>query len=423
MTPALDRSALTRALLELRAAGVLDEATREAVADKLLPLVADDPSGITSPLDSASRRPNILVAFLTTMGAILIGAGLISFAAVNWDGMHRFTQLAWIGGGLALLQVGGRAVAGRAPLAGDALCAAGVLATGAAIALIGEIYQIQVETPLGMLFIWWAVNLPFLFLVRSSLVALIMCGLFAAWGLAWSADYLAGLTSSIGFVAGGDGGDESVGFLTCGFLGVFLLALGYRARREQLSQATSGGSPGPGAHAFAHISTPLRLVGVMLALVPAFLFGFEDWSKYHGGDLTPALWLPAALAAGLALVLLALPGARVRPLPAMLLTLNLVLAGTQQFAPNGVHILANVLLLVALPALVALGVRHRDTLPINLSVGWFLLVVIARFFEHLSGNLGGSLAFTGSGLVFLFLGLVLERNRRRWVASAQGRGA
>ena len=99
MTPPLDRSALTRALLELRAAGVLDEATREAVADKLLPLVADDPSGITSPLDSASRRPNILVAFLTTMGAILIGAGLISFAAVNWDGMHRFTQLAWIGGG------------------------------------------------------------------------------------------------------------------------------------------------------------------------------------------------------------------------------------------------------------------------------------------------------------------------------------
>ncbi|MDP6518736.1 MAG: DUF2157 domain-containing protein [Planctomycetota bacterium] len=414
MTTPLDRQSLLRALEELRSEELLDDESQAAVREKLLPLLAKPSESHASAKPEATTRPNILVAFLTTMGAILIGAGLISFAAVNWDGMHRFTRLAWIGGGLLLLQGGGRAVAGRAPLAGNALCAAGVLATGAAIGLISEIYQIQAETPVAMLFIWWAVNLPVLVLVRSSLVALIMSGLFAAWWLAWTGDYLQGLPGGADLGPGGSSGDESVGFLTAGFLGALLVALGYRFGRGNQSQA--------GVGSCAHLAAPLRLVGFLLALVPAFALGFEDWAGHHGGDLALALWLPAALTAGLAFILLALPGAGVRPLPALLLFINAVLLLGQQYLPADVHYLGNALMLVALPALVALGVRYRDTLPINLSVGWFLIVVIARFFEHLSNNLGGSLAFIGSGLVFMFLGLFLERNRRRWVASALGEG-
>jgi uncharacterized membrane protein len=373
---------------------VIDTEQRDRVEAKLLPLLPP------TDLLATSGRPNILVAFLTTMGAILIGAGLISFAAVNWDGMHRFTQLTWIGGGLLLLHGLGWAVTARAPVAGHALTAGGILATGAAIGLISEMYQIQVETPVTLLLIWWTVNLPFLVLVRSTLVALILTVLFSAWGLSWVGEYLSELDDVSNSLV------ESSGFLTAGGLGVLLLTLGHRVRA------------GVGKDRAAHLAGPLRLIGMLLALVPLFVMGFEDWASYHGGDLPAALWLPPAAVGGLALLAIALPGACSRALPLLLLGMSLALALGQHLAPADVHLIANGLLLMGLPMLVALGVRHGDPIPINMSVGWFLLAVITRFFEHLSDSLGGSLAFAGSGLVFLFLGLFLEQNRRRWVASA-----
>lgn len=99
-------------------------------------------------------------------GVLALCSGLIFFFAFNWEAMHRFAKLGLAGGlltGMTLLAVWltEGSTARRAALFGCAL------ATGALLALIGQIYQTGAD--IWQLFAAWSLlMLPWALLARSS---------------------------------------------------------------------------------------------------------------------------------------------------------------------------------------------------------------------------------------------------------------
>ncbi len=99
-------------------------------------------------------------------GALLLAAGLIFFFAWNWDALHRFAKL-----GIAFAALAGCVgVALPAAPFGTAWRAAlfgACLATGALLALVGQIYQTGADV-WELFAAWAALMLPFALLSRSA---------------------------------------------------------------------------------------------------------------------------------------------------------------------------------------------------------------------------------------------------------------
>lgn len=106
-------------------------------------------------------------------GSLLLALGVIFFFAFNWDDMHRLLKI-----GLALLVLSGFAGAALLLQPGATLqraCLFGAaMATGAVLALVGQIYQTGAD--IWQLFAGWTVlMLPWVLLSRST----------AGWLLFW----------------------------------------------------------------------------------------------------------------------------------------------------------------------------------------------------------------------------------------------
>lgn len=116
---------------------------------------------------------------LAFYGSLLLALGVIFFFAFNWDDLHRLHKLALALAALtgfagAALFLQSASVLYRACLFGAAL------ATGAMLALVGQIYQTGAD--IWQLFAGWAVlMLPWAGLSRSA----------AGWGLFWAVANLA----------------------------------------------------------------------------------------------------------------------------------------------------------------------------------------------------------------------------------------
>ena len=107
------------------------------------------------------------------LGSVLLALGVIFFFAFNWDDMHRLLKV-----GLALLVLSGFAGTALWVRAGSTLYRASLfgaaLTTGAALAVVGQIYQTGADV--WQLFAGWAVlMLPWVVLSRST----------AGWPLFW----------------------------------------------------------------------------------------------------------------------------------------------------------------------------------------------------------------------------------------------
>lgn len=121
-----------------------------------------------------------------SLGALLIGAGLIAVIGYNWDDFSRPVRLLFAFLPLLLTQVFGFRVLQR----GDA-CAAWVretaavlqaFAAGAAIALVSQIYNLGGEWP-DFLFWWFLLSLPLTWVLRSHAVAIFYLVTTAIWSV------------------------------------------------------------------------------------------------------------------------------------------------------------------------------------------------------------------------------------------------
>ncbi len=93
-------------------------------------------------LSEYSVKPALsFIKVLVTIGAILVGLGVLSFIASNWDGLGKITKLALIILGFVGVNAAGYAVSFNFPKTGKSLIYLGGLVYGAGIFLIGQIFN------------------------------------------------------------------------------------------------------------------------------------------------------------------------------------------------------------------------------------------------------------------------------------------
>jgi uncharacterized membrane protein len=99
-----------------------------------------------------SRRWQVLIALI--LGAILLGAGVLLFVAAHWDGVSPLARLLLVLAMLAFFH--GLGLLTRTRFAGfaTAMHAVGTISAGAAIALVGQIFNMQEHWPSAVML--WA---------------------------------------------------------------------------------------------------------------------------------------------------------------------------------------------------------------------------------------------------------------------------
>ncbi|MHA3904541.1 GDYXXLXY domain-containing protein [Castellaniella sp. WN] len=126
--------------------------------------------------DDETRWRRILARCAGLLAAVLAGASLVFWVAANWSRMTQDVRLAGVQGTLALLVVLAAGLARRGNPAAEPMAGLAALATGALLALVGQIYQTGADA--WELFLAWAVLiLPWLAAIRSVFLVLLWAAL------------------------------------------------------------------------------------------------------------------------------------------------------------------------------------------------------------------------------------------------------
>ncbi len=116
-------------------------------------------------------------------GAVIFGLGIILFFAYNWEAMHRFVKLAFIGLSVAALHGAAFYYRHRASshALSDSLHLAGTMLFGAGIWLVAQIYHIDEHYPNAFL-IWSLAALAMAWTLPSLSHGLLSVALVFLWG-------------------------------------------------------------------------------------------------------------------------------------------------------------------------------------------------------------------------------------------------
>lgn len=361
----------------------------------------------------ASRRRQGLVTGLSILGSILIGLGVITFFAANWDEISRGVRLASLIIGVVLSYGAGYVIRQRSgPTAyAVAFVLLGCILYGAGVHLIGQIYHISVNDPNLMLF-WFLGVAPLAYVTRSRAVMFLAIVLFLAavafrqqdWldrvegseaGIAGAALYVAlgAFLYAIGKAKGQSAGWESIGGLFQGlglvtaFAALYLLTF-----HDLFNRADSIGDARLGYWALAY--------GASIVAVAAL--AWLAWRRTRAGDGSPVEHAEVGLIAALLAV------AHVA---------GLVPVDWDPFYP----IVFNALFALSALGLMASGYLRDHEGRINLSIGLIAVYVVTRYFEFSIDLLDSSLVFFGAGVVLLAGGYLLDRGRRRMLAAMRDR--
>jgi uncharacterized membrane protein len=121
---------------------------------------------------------------LSSIGAILVGLGVILLFAYNWEAMPKAVKLAVVFGALAVAHIAGLLVNRKEsnPIAGEGLHALGTMLFGAGIWLVAQIYHIDEHYPNA--FILWGMGALLMAWALPSLTqALMAVALVIVWQL------------------------------------------------------------------------------------------------------------------------------------------------------------------------------------------------------------------------------------------------
>ena len=357
----------------------------------------------------AARRRQALVVGLSILGAVLVGLGVITFFASNWNEIPRGVKLGALVAGVALSYGPGYFLWQRLGYTaiGIALVLLGCIIYGAGVHLVGQIYHIPVDHP-NLTAFWFLGVVPLAYVTRSKPVMFLAIVLFlvaAGFRLPhWLQDVYdadAVILASVLYLA----------------LAVLLYGIG-KAKSLFDGWETIGGL--------------FRAVGLIVGFGALYLLTFHDLFDeagridgvdYRYWSLTYAASVIAvAILVGLEWWRVPRRGKSVVE-PIEIATVLLLLTAS--------HVLVRVpidwdplypIVMNALFALSALGLMISGYLQgrearVNLALALIALFVISRYFEYSTTLFDRSLVFVGAGVILLAGGFLLERGRRRMLAS------
>ena len=336
------------------------------------------------------------------LGAILLACGVVLFVSAHWDELGPGARFALVCAMVAVFHIAAGLARKSFHGLATALHAVGTIATGAAIALVGQIFNIQEHWPAAVL-LWALAALAGWVLLRDQAQQTLALLLAPAW-----------IFSEFGYRAGDHIGAEAYMGRLC-FVWAILYITFFIGSRQRVAQGIL----------FA-ASAIAAVTGVVLMLA-----AWQSWSAAQ--DFLPfglRVWGWVAIA-GVPLIVAAFHGhkglipiaaaiAFVIALPWCYRTSVHTFAWGNGYKASYTQTTPN----LAAHALVAgftlficwWGVRLVSRALVNLGVVAFAVTVAWFYFSNIMDKMGRSLGLIGLGVLFLAGGWVLEGTRRRILA-------
>ena len=356
----------------------------------------------------AVRRRNSLVVGVSVLGAVLVGLGIITFFAANWDDISRSVRLGMLVAGVIISYGAGFLLWQRLgyTAVGLALVLLGCIIFGAGVHLIGQIYNVPVDHP-NLTAFWFLGVAPLAYVARSRPITALALVLFLV-AVAFRLNYWDQFEGTVGAVG-------SIALYVS--LGLALYGIG-RAKEQ---------CPG-----WEEMGSVFRAVGVVVAFGALYLLTFLDLHEESDALQSPAYryWILTYAGAVVAVAALAWSAWRSRLSSkeevsdyveigaAVLLLASSHLVVHFHGADAAIFtILFNVLFALLALGMLVHGYQRESESRVNLSMALIGLYLISRYFEYSLELLDGSLVFVGAGVILLVGGFLLERGRRRMLTA------
>jgi uncharacterized membrane protein len=389
-------------LTRWQSAGVIDAATAARILahERAMAAAPGEPEEKpAAPSEATGMRWQAVTALI--LGAILLACGVVLFVNAHWSQLSPGGRFALALAMVAVFHLAGGLAREKSPNLSTALHAVGTIATGAAIALTGQIFNIEEHWPAAILL--WALAafagwIGFGDQAQQTLALLLL----PAW-----------MFSEFSYYADGHSG-ESV-YLARMLFTWSILAMTFFAGSRR--RAVSGI-----LFAFAAVAS---ITGITLML--------ENWLSYGNQTFLPFSlrvwgWI---LIAALPLIVAAFHGHKGLIPIAAAIALTIALpwcyrmeTSTYSVGNGQTYSSSYAMPNLASHALVAgfavflcwWGARLASRLLVNFGILGFAIAVVWFYCSDLFGKMGRSLGLIGLGILFLAGGWALERTRRHILA-------
>jgi len=349
--------------------------------------------------------PGKLITTISILGSILVGVGVILFIASNWSAIPKWGRLLIVFSSMLSSYGFGfyfRYEAKTYPKVGASLILLGSIIFGAGMFLIAQIYHITVHYPNGPL-LWGLFVLPLAYLLcfkslisLAVLVLLIWLGMEASLRISYSESREIIMIIPLFLMAG-----------------LALWAVGLMHREWKSLRI---------------ISSPYILIGSLITFFAGFNLTFDIFEMGRGSGVFLVFYPGIVILFLLALILRCLPEGKERgwtPETLGLVILMAIVIFLSLFFPRasyesmrgGLRLFFNILFALEIFGLIILGFVRRYPTYVNIGLLFFSLDVFARYFDFFWELLPRSLFFIFGGLLLLFGGIILERKRRKILAS------
>jgi len=336
------------------------------------------------------------------LGAILLACGVVLFVSAHWDQLGPGERFALVLAMVAVFHIGGGLARPNFVGLSSALHAVGTVATGAAIALVGQIFNIQEHWPAAVL-LWALAAIAGWILLRDQAQQILALLLVPAW-----------MICELGYrMKNHIGGEVYLGRLY--FVGAILYVtffLGSRRRAVQGILFAAGAIAAVtgivmmqsyweswyGAQTFIPFGTRVW-AWIAIAALPLIVAAFHG----HKG------LVPVAAAIGFAI---ALPWCY----RSQTFTQNNGAGWTYTYTTTQPNLIAYALVAAFALFICAWGVRMVSRALVNLGIVGFAVAVGWFYFSDIFDKMGRSLGLIGLGILFLAGGWALEKTRRRLLA-------
>jgi uncharacterized membrane protein len=377
---------LNEALQRWTNAGLLDAATVERI--RQFESSREQPAGL---------RWQVLLALI--FGAILLSAGIALFVAAHWEQLSPLSRFVVVIGMLIAIHLIAILVRGRFNWLAIVLHGVGTMACGAAIALVGQVFNIQEYWPAGVL-LWALCALAGWALLGDEVQQTIALLLLPAWIVCeWIAR-------------------------TDGYRGSELMSVRMVAVIAAVYLTAFLGSCRKLVAGILFATGAIVLATVVVGLLN--FYTWHDWSTTPSPPLHLIVFGWGVIVAALVFAWRLKPDAVIPAAVVLLVAMLLPHCFTEQASAYGSYYRAARPSLLAYLIVAALacffswwGVRERSRALINCGVIGFALTVLWFYFSNFMDKLNRSLGLILLGILFLGGGWLLEKLRRRMVSHVE----
>ena len=333
------------------------------------------------------------------LGALLLAAGVILFVSAHWDDLGPGARFALVVAMVSVFHLAGAVTRGQYQGLSTALHAVGTVATGAAIALVGQIFNIEEHWPAAIL-LWAIAALAGWALLRDQAQQTLTLLLFPAWLLCELEFYTRQHIGQAPYLGR---------FLLV--WSIFYLTMFLGSRRKAVQGILFA------AAAIAAV------VGTVL-----MIDGWKSWAPWQSIPFSTAFWAWAVIAA-VPLAVAAFKGHWGLIPPASAVVVAVALPWCQRvwvtrygphneysFAANEPNLVAHALVAAFAVFIIWWGVRQASRALVNLGIVYFAIAVAWFYFSNIFDKIGRSLGLIGLGILFLAGGWGLEVARRGLLA-------